>query len=298
MIVELPDTSTREVNRTLVRIREEGGAVALGRVLNLVIDADGGDPEEAIAAANDASRERGHRVPALGPARGPWRHARDPAPALRRTDRLVVAVRAAEGPRAQRHRGDVGPSDHGHDPLPATCRRTEHSPGVAYPRRHRPGLDQAHPVAWPAGGVARPAAVRARSLDHRHRRTHAPLAQPARRLARADAQGTGPGDPRGWRRGHHRSAARTGFRTHRAQPPGRQEGDAHAARTCLLYTSDAAPAAPRVSERGVASPRRRRGLRRGPDQRTRPDRPGLSACAASSSTQMPASSPRPWRSAT
>ncbi len=37
MIVELPDTTTSQVSKTLVKIREEGGVVALGRVLTLVI---------------------------------------------------------------------------------------------------------------------------------------------------------------------------------------------------------------------------------------------------------------------
>ncbi len=90
MIVELPDTSTGEVNRTLVRIREEGGAVALGRVLNLVIDADGGDPEEAIRAANDASSEHPCRVIVL--ARNPHR----------RTARLDAEIRVG---------GDAGASE-------------------------------------------------------------------------------------------------------------------------------------------------------------------------------------------
>ena len=37
MIVDLPDTNTSKVSKALVKIREEGGAVALGRVLTLVI---------------------------------------------------------------------------------------------------------------------------------------------------------------------------------------------------------------------------------------------------------------------
>src|SRR5450830_1513308 len=53
----MPATSTREINRRLIKERDEGGAIALGRVLTLIIDADGQDAEEAIEAANDASRE-------------------------------------------------------------------------------------------------------------------------------------------------------------------------------------------------------------------------------------------------
>ena len=62
MIVDLPDTTTNAVIKTLIRLRDEGGAVALGRVLTLVIDAQGGDVEPAIEAANDASREHPCRV--------------------------------------------------------------------------------------------------------------------------------------------------------------------------------------------------------------------------------------------
>lgn len=62
MIVDLPKTTTSAVSKSLVRIREEGGAVALGRVLTLVIATKLGEEEEAIEAANDASREHPMRV--------------------------------------------------------------------------------------------------------------------------------------------------------------------------------------------------------------------------------------------
>jgi glucose-6-phosphate dehydrogenase assembly protein OpcA len=62
MIVDLPDTTTSQISKTLVKIREEGGAVALGRVLTLVISTALGHEEEAIEAANDASREHPMRV--------------------------------------------------------------------------------------------------------------------------------------------------------------------------------------------------------------------------------------------
>ena len=62
MIFDLPDTTTAKVSKSLVNIREEGGAVALGRVLTLVIATDPGHEEEAIAAANEASREHPMRV--------------------------------------------------------------------------------------------------------------------------------------------------------------------------------------------------------------------------------------------
>jgi glucose-6-phosphate dehydrogenase assembly protein OpcA len=62
MIVDLPNTTTSKVSKALVKIREEGGAVALGRVLTLVIVTTLGQEEEAIEAANEASREHPMRV--------------------------------------------------------------------------------------------------------------------------------------------------------------------------------------------------------------------------------------------
>ncbi|WP_345750011.1 glucose-6-phosphate dehydrogenase assembly protein OpcA [Microbacterium rhizophilus] len=62
MIIDLPDTTVSKVARQLVDVREEGGAVALGRVLTLVIKSHRGFEEAAIEAANDASREHPMRV--------------------------------------------------------------------------------------------------------------------------------------------------------------------------------------------------------------------------------------------
>jgi glucose-6-phosphate dehydrogenase assembly protein OpcA len=62
MIVDLPNTTTSQISKTLVKIREEGGAVALGRVLTLIIATKLGEEEESIEAANDASREHPMRV--------------------------------------------------------------------------------------------------------------------------------------------------------------------------------------------------------------------------------------------
>ncbi len=68
MIINLPDTTTNAVNKRLVRLRDEGGAVALGRVLTLVILVDEPGLETAIEAANDASREHPCRVVVIAPA--------------------------------------------------------------------------------------------------------------------------------------------------------------------------------------------------------------------------------------
>lgn len=63
MIIDLPSTTTSQLNKKLVEIRERGGAVALGRVLTLVIAAEDDEQlEDAIDAANEASREHPSRV--------------------------------------------------------------------------------------------------------------------------------------------------------------------------------------------------------------------------------------------
>lgn len=62
MIIDLPDTTVSKISKALVSVREEGGAVALGRVLTLIIISHHGVDEEAIEAANDASREHPMRV--------------------------------------------------------------------------------------------------------------------------------------------------------------------------------------------------------------------------------------------
>jgi glucose-6-phosphate dehydrogenase assembly protein OpcA len=63
VIVELPDTSTNEINKQLDELREKSGAVTLGRVLTLVIAPDSeAILEESIEAANAASHEHPSRV--------------------------------------------------------------------------------------------------------------------------------------------------------------------------------------------------------------------------------------------
>jgi glucose-6-phosphate dehydrogenase assembly protein OpcA len=63
MIVDLPDTSTDVINKKIVALREEGGAITLGRVLTLVIAPDTEALlEDSIEAANAASREHPCRV--------------------------------------------------------------------------------------------------------------------------------------------------------------------------------------------------------------------------------------------
>jgi glucose-6-phosphate dehydrogenase assembly protein OpcA len=65
VIIDLPNATTAQVNRTLVDLRETNGAIALGRVLTLIIVADETEAEEAIEAANSASNEHPCRVLAV-----------------------------------------------------------------------------------------------------------------------------------------------------------------------------------------------------------------------------------------
>lgn len=65
MIYDLPDTTTGAINKKIIDLRESGGAVALGRVMTLIIVTDDGPAEQAIRAANEASREHPCRVIAV-----------------------------------------------------------------------------------------------------------------------------------------------------------------------------------------------------------------------------------------
>jgi glucose-6-phosphate dehydrogenase assembly protein OpcA len=67
MILDLPGTSTVDINSELLRLRKEGGVITLGRVMTLVIDATDADAEEAISTANVASREHPCRIVVLSP---------------------------------------------------------------------------------------------------------------------------------------------------------------------------------------------------------------------------------------
>ncbi len=62
MIRDLTDTTTTKVSKTLVRLRNEVGAMALGRVLTLVVVTDDTMAAEAIEVANQASRQHPCRI--------------------------------------------------------------------------------------------------------------------------------------------------------------------------------------------------------------------------------------------
>lgn len=68
MIIDLPDTTTSKVSKKIQSMREKGGVVTLGRVLTLVVLTKSGYEEEAIEAANLASREHPCRIIVLADA--------------------------------------------------------------------------------------------------------------------------------------------------------------------------------------------------------------------------------------
>ena len=75
MIIDIPSTTAADVGKRMVDLREKGGAIALGRVLTLVILVDESGAEEAIEAANQASHEHPCRIIAVvrGTSRGATR---------------------------------------------------------------------------------------------------------------------------------------------------------------------------------------------------------------------------------
>lgn len=62
MIKDLPNTTVSKVSKALVELREEGGVVALGRVLTLIIQTKFSGIEAAVKAANESSREHPCRI--------------------------------------------------------------------------------------------------------------------------------------------------------------------------------------------------------------------------------------------
>ncbi|MER7014208.1 glucose-6-phosphate dehydrogenase assembly protein OpcA [Saccharopolyspora sp. NPDC000359] len=173
MIIDLPSTTTSQVNKKLVELRETGGAVALGRVLTLVVvTGDGTEVEKAIQAANDASREHPCRVIVVASG------ARQAAPRLDAQIRIGGDAGASEvivlrlyGPLADEGAGSVVPlllpdapvvawwptdaPDHpGKDPIGALSHRritdsaNEADPIAALQKRVRSYTDGDTDLAW------------------------------------------------------------------------------------------------------------------------------------------------------
>lgn len=62
MIVDLPNANTAQISHRLVEIREDVGAMALSRVLTLVIVVSEDHAEDALAVANSASHQHPARI--------------------------------------------------------------------------------------------------------------------------------------------------------------------------------------------------------------------------------------------
>jgi glucose-6-phosphate dehydrogenase assembly protein OpcA len=65
VIVDLPSTTTSAISKKLVRLRQDVGAMALSRVLTLVVVVDEQHAERAIEVANDASHQHPCRIIAV-----------------------------------------------------------------------------------------------------------------------------------------------------------------------------------------------------------------------------------------
>lgn len=62
MIVDLPDANSALISRRLIEIRENVGAMALSRVLTMVLVVSEDDAEKALAVANSASHQHPARI--------------------------------------------------------------------------------------------------------------------------------------------------------------------------------------------------------------------------------------------
>ncbi|MBD5787356.1 glucose-6-phosphate dehydrogenase assembly protein OpcA [Cellulosimicrobium terreum] len=144
MIIDLPETTTNAVNKRLVSLRDEGGAIALGRVLTLIVICQDADVEPSIEAANDASREHPCRVIVVAPASA--EHAGKGT-----GDRLDAQIRVG---------GDAGASEV--VVLRATGRAVEHADTLVMPLLLPdapivvwwPGQPPASPESQPVGAMA------------------------------------------------------------------------------------------------------------------------------------------------
>lgn len=62
MIVDLPATSTAAVSKRLLQLRNEVGALALGRVLTLIVVVNDEAADDAVEVATEASRQHPCRI--------------------------------------------------------------------------------------------------------------------------------------------------------------------------------------------------------------------------------------------
>ncbi|RSX58830.1 glucose-6-phosphate dehydrogenase assembly protein OpcA [Bifidobacterium samirii] len=69
MIIDMPNTRTRDISRAIDELHDERGEAATGRVLTLLISTNEDELEHALELANAASREHPCRVIAISPRR-------------------------------------------------------------------------------------------------------------------------------------------------------------------------------------------------------------------------------------
>ena len=168
MIIDLPDTTVSKISRALVNVREEGGAVALGRVLTLIIahprGRDGGGHrggQRRLAGAPDArhrAHDRRRDASRLPPGRA------DPRRRRRRRQRGRHAPRVRRGRRLQ-------PREPRHRPAPARRPRR----GVVAEQDARRARRRPRSAASPSGAsrMPRPSPIR-RPGSRRSASNHAP----------------------------------------------------------------------------------------------------------------------------
>ena len=224
VIRDLTDTTTTGISKTLVRLRNEVGAMALGRVLTLVVvveDTDAGDghrrrqpgqPRSTPAASSSSSPATAGAATGSTP-RSAWAATRVRARSscCASTAPWPTTARASScrcccpTPRSSPGGPGEAPADVAKDPIGAMAQRritdaAEHrNPRLMLKKRaanYAPGDTD---LSWTR--LTRWRGLLAAALDQppyepiterrRQRRARLPLVGPARRLARAPAQGAG-----------------------------------------------------------------------------------------------------------
>ncbi len=191
MIRDLTDTTTTGISKTLVRLRNEVGAMALGRVLTLVVVVEDTDAGTAIEVANQASRQHPCRIIVVipGDRRGRNRldaqirlggdagaseivvlrlygalanHGPSVVVPLLLPDSPIVAWWPGEAPAdvgTGPHRSDGPAPHHRRGAAPQPARHAQEARGELRPRRHRPRRGPASPggaVCSPRPSTSRP----------------------------------------------------------------------------------------------------------------------------------------------
>ncbi|MBT1181392.1 glucose-6-phosphate dehydrogenase assembly protein OpcA [Bifidobacterium sp. CP2] len=96
MIIDMPDTRTREIAHKIDELHEERGESATGRVLTLLIATQDDDLEHALEVANAASREHPCRVIAIVPDTSRRDGDADDVKAMEKTDNPAIDL--TDGP--------------------------------------------------------------------------------------------------------------------------------------------------------------------------------------------------------